>query len=378
MKNIAVITEYNPFHKGHALQIEKIKELFSNDVRIIAIMSGNTVQRGEGAIYGKYARAHAALSAGVSAVFEIPFPYSSSTAEIFARAGVYIAGALGNIDALVFGSECGDIKKLEEISLRMESEEFCAKMEMISQNNKDMPYPKRRETAYRELYQEDLAMSANDILGVEYINAMRRLGADMEVVTYKREEGFSAGKTRREIRLEGSFLGVDEKSREIFENSVMLDSNKLEAQLFGCLLRADVGELLKVFDMPKDLAYKMKAESERSEDYREFLERMKGAGYTDARIRRELLYLWCDVEKIDHLPLYTALLGMNEKGREYLAQIRKTKKIQVVTKPADYKKFPEIATQINLNLEADDLFALASAKPLPYGWSLLTTPLMKK
>ena len=379
MKNIAVITEYNPFHKGHAVQIEKIKELFGDDARIIAIMSGNTVQRGETALYDKYTRAEAALQSGVSAVFEIPFPYSSSPAEIFASAGVHIAEGLGNIDHLVFGSETGDIKKLEIMSGRISSEEYLASLAEYSNANKDIPYPKRRAQVYKALYGEDLAISANDILGVEYISALRKMKSRIVPVTYKREEGFSAGKTRNDIRQRGESEGLSEECLAIFSNAPISDNKKLFSQLFGCLVRCGADELLGVFDMPCDLANKMKTEAALCADHAELMAALKGSGYTDARIRREMLYLWCGVEKIEGMPKYTNLLGFDEKGREYIKEIKRTKRIQILTKPADFDKMQEGAAQAYENaLMADRLFAMCLEKPIPFSDIMKKGPVIKK
>lgn len=379
MKNVAVITEYNPFHKGHGIQINKIKELFGEDVRIICIMSGNTVQRGEVALYDKYLRAKAAVMHGASAVFELPFPYSSSCAEIFACAGVYIAKALGGMDALVFGSETGDIKVLERVSDRISSKEFERALEEISKTNKALPYPRRRQAAYELLYGEELLNGANDILAVEYIKAIKNIAPEITPVTYKRQEGFSAGATRQEIRHSGTSSGLTEVGREIFEGAPHTDSVRLGQLLLQDLRRAEMSRVQGVFDMPRDLGMKMKQESLACADYEEFIQAMKGAGYTDARIRRELLYLWCGVEDIGKTPEYTTVLALDERGREYISSIRKTKTVPVITKPADYKDMTkDVVAAFELAKRADHLFAYALEKALSPAEMLKTGPWIKE
>ena len=98
MKVAAIIAEYNPFHNGHKYQIDKIREAFGEDTAVIAIMSGNFTQRGELAITDKSIRAKAACECGVNLVLELPFPFSMSSAEFFAGAGVKIANSLGVVD----------------------------------------------------------------------------------------------------------------------------------------------------------------------------------------------------------------------------------------------------------------------------------------
>ena len=120
MGNVAaVICEYNPFHSGHKYQIDKIKENTDNTA-VIAVMSGEVTQRGEFALTDKYVRAEAAIRSGVDAVFELPYPYCASCAEIFAKAGVSIASALG-ANRLYFGTESGNTEYIEKIADAVDS-----------------------------------------------------------------------------------------------------------------------------------------------------------------------------------------------------------------------------------------------------------------
>ena len=112
MKITGLITEYNPFHNGHLYHLKKAKELTGADA-VIVIMSGNYVQRGAPAVMPKHLRAKAALEAGVPIVIELPVCYSTGSAEYFASGAISILEKLGCIDAICFGSECGDYKMLE-------------------------------------------------------------------------------------------------------------------------------------------------------------------------------------------------------------------------------------------------------------------------
>ena len=124
MKTVAIISEYNPFHNGHLYQIEKVREHFGDDTAIIAIMSSNFTQRGDVAIMDKWARAESAVRCGVNLVLELPFPYSMSSAEFFAKAGVHIADSIGVVDVIAFGSESGDITHLVETARNLSSREL--------------------------------------------------------------------------------------------------------------------------------------------------------------------------------------------------------------------------------------------------------------
>ena len=166
---VAIIAEYNPFHMGHKYQIDKIKQEKPN-ATIIAIMSGNTVQRGDFAFCNKYARAKMAVECGVDAVFELPFPYSCSTAEIFASAGVEIAGKLG-ADYLYFGLEEYSLNYIENIAILVDSPEFKAEFNKLSKD-KNYSYISIKEKALRNLGCT-LSTKPNDILAIEYIRAIK-------------------------------------------------------------------------------------------------------------------------------------------------------------------------------------------------------------
>ena len=64
MQTVGIIAEYNPFHKGHAYQIEEAKKAANADFAVVA-MSGNFVQRGAPAIIDKYTRTKMALEAAL-------------------------------------------------------------------------------------------------------------------------------------------------------------------------------------------------------------------------------------------------------------------------------------------------------------------------
>ena len=113
MKVLGIITEYNPFHNGHKYHIEEAKKITGADY-VIAVMSGDFVQRGAPAIISKYDRCLMALDNGVDLVFELPVCYSTGSAQYFALGAVSLLNSLGIVDYLCFGSESGEIKDLEE------------------------------------------------------------------------------------------------------------------------------------------------------------------------------------------------------------------------------------------------------------------------
>ena len=180
MSIVGIISEYNPFHEGHKYHIEKSKEITGADY-VVCVMSGNFVQRGMPAIIPKHTRAKNAILNGADLVIELPVIYSTSSSDIFAKAGVEILEAL-NCEYLSFGSEEGNIDRLKEVSnnlLDKRLDDYIKSFYSVGLN-----YPKAREIAYGELFNDncELLQKPNNILGLEYL---KYIGA-IKPVTVKR------------------------------------------------------------------------------------------------------------------------------------------------------------------------------------------------
>ena len=123
-KTAGIAAEYNPFHFGHLRQIERIRTEFGEDTAVVAVLSGDFVQRGEAACFSKFARAEAAVRCGVSLVLELPLPWCLSSAEGFARGMMGLLRAAGVIDIISFGSESADLDALIKCAEAIESADF--------------------------------------------------------------------------------------------------------------------------------------------------------------------------------------------------------------------------------------------------------------
>ena len=121
MKNVGIICEYNPLHGGHKYQMSRLREMGAE--RIVCLMSGNAVQRGELAIIPKALRARSAVEAGADAVFELPFPYSAGSAEFFASAGVDICLSKGKFNK-EFSLDGNRYKRICVYTCKMKSNRF--------------------------------------------------------------------------------------------------------------------------------------------------------------------------------------------------------------------------------------------------------------
>lgn len=332
MKRIsAVICELNPLHDGHRYVFSKAKE--NSDV-LVAVMSGNFVQRGENAVYHKYRRAESALSAGADIVLELPFPFCASSAEFFAKAGVEVAeGVLA--DCLYFGSECGDIEALRAAGMALDSDEYREGMKV------GRSAVLRGELLKKLCPQvpESVFDSANDILGAEYC---RR--ASIETVAVRRISTASASQIRKESLSKGVGDMVDPYSLRALEYVKFRTLRSGPTDCAECL--GGVGERLY------NMAFLAKNASE-------WTEMIKTKQYTNSRLARASLFALCSVMPTDlsQRVLYTRLLGANSKGREYLSYLRKHSRISIITNTADKKNLSESALrQLEIGEFADSIY----------------------
>ena len=222
MKICAIISEFNPFHNGHKYLIDKAHNL--GYTHKIAIMSGNFVQRGEPAIVSKKARALAAMKNGINLVIEIPTVWAISTSERYAEAGVTIADSLGCVDALVFGSESGNLKSLKSIAEITATPEFSSALKKYISTG--VTFAKAREQAVQELLRysdiSDCMQQANNNLAIEYIKNLNRINSSITPVCVKRssaENIISASEIRNLIYFGKNYKNYLPKTSEeiIFE-----------------------------------------------------------------------------------------------------------------------------------------------------------------
>lgn len=191
MKTVGIIAEYNPFHNGHAYHLKKAKELSGTDYCVV-VMSGDFTQRGTPAIFDKYVRTKMALSHGADLVIELPVCFATGSAEYFAYGAVSILDALG-VDALCFGSECGDVEILKKTTIVLAKEPPIYKENLQKNLKSGMSFPAARADAVAEYLGKDATnlstflQSPNNILGVEYLKALYRRKSTMDVYTVKRQ-----------------------------------------------------------------------------------------------------------------------------------------------------------------------------------------------
>ena len=381
-KIAGIICEYNPFHNGHAYQIEEIRRRGYGTV--VAVMSGNTVQRGEFAIADKYARARAALCGGADLVLELPYPYSASSTEFFAAAGIRILDAIG-AHAVCFGSESAELEKLTAAARICASSEFEEKYREMSRSA--LGTAAAYFAAYKELTGEEMPSGSNDILGIAYLKATISEGAELKAEVVKRKgSGYretdlslseekinpSAMMIRKEIANSGITerlcgLMPEEVLRIINESNISNPSEHLERTVLGFFRLASPMALSadRISEAGGGLAEKLCKVSHKAQTLAEFKELAMGGKYTLSRVNRAMLHCMIGATEDDvrNPPAYSTVLGFNSKGKKLLSTLRKSSRIPIVTKPADAPEISEsTARQSELSYKADALYSLCFDK----------------
>ena len=210
MKTLGIIAEFNPLHDGHSYFLREAKEASGADY-LVVVMSGDFVQRGAPAICDKFSRAQMALSEGADLVLELPLYYALSSAEGFATGGISVLNALGVVDAIAFGSESGDLSALETVASVLLSETEAFQTALKSALREGLSFPAAREKAFLAsaphlakdipaLLQQDTSLmkGANNILGIEYLKALKRTESRIEPLTLKRATQYASAAQIRE------------------------------------------------------------------------------------------------------------------------------------------------------------------------------------
>lgn len=376
MRALGIVCEYNPFHFGHLYQMEESRRM-CGDAVVVCVMSGDFVQRGEAALMDKFARAEAACRCGADLVVELPLPWCLSSAEGFARGAVSLLDAVG-CTWLSFGSETDRLQELEALAEKLLEEKTRERIRDCLSGNALLSYAEARQLTLEETLGETAALLAkpNCILAVEYLKALnqgigamrplavRRIGAGHDENT---ESTFRSASQLRSMFERGEDLGVylPPPSAEVLrrEQAVRACRNPevlelaLRSRLYG-LREEDFDRLPDASDGAGRKLYKTLREGRSLE---ETVQSASSRRYTKARMRRMLLCAALGVKGEDSggLPPYARLLAANEKGRAFLAEMRESIRIPVVTKPASVKKLDQHAQELfSLGSAAHDLYVL--------------------
>lgn len=353
LKIAAIIGEFNPFHNGHKLIVRRAREHGAD--RVIALMSGDYVQRGVPAVTDRHVRAHMALLGGVDAVISYPTRFASSTAESFAYHAIDILDALECVDMLVFGSECGNIDLLDRAAeaLVNETDEYRQKLhEGLKQG---MNFPTARAAALPEF--AEVLREPNNILGVEYLKAIKRRNSSIVPYTHRREGGSylddsaltelaSAAAVRHALAQGTNFPGLEislpKECIEVLRNDIgrygVTTENDYSLLLIDRLWKLGEPFLLSHYlEVTDELANTIVKKRNLFTSFDDFAERCSSKNITMTHIYRAFLHIILDIKKDARLEgrnaLYTQMLGFRKESVDVVSLIQKSAKIPVIMNP---------------------------------------------
>ena len=365
MKTVGIIAEYNPFHNGHAYQIAEAKKITGADYCVV-IMSGNFMQRGIPAIMDKSLRIQSALMCGADLVLELPVHYATGSAEYFASGAIAMLDRLNVIDCLCFGSECGNIQALSMLSdsLVSESEEF---KDLIKQNMKaGSSYPKARNNALiasspRLAGYSDILQFPNNILGIEYLKALKKRGSHIEPYTISRKgsdyhddsinDSYSSALAIREsIEMNQNISLIKEQLPEIVYK--LLEENYLKtfpitiedfsSLILYKLIKEQENGYSRYFDIDKAFSDRLESLIYSYTDYTSFCEKIKTRNITHSRVARNLLHILLDIYQsdvdafcADDYVYYARIVGFRKEAAPLLSTIKEKTSIPLISKLAD-------------------------------------------
>lgn len=364
-KVLGIIAEYNPFHNGHLYHLEKSKEQ-TGSTYTVAVISGNFTQRGNTSIIDKWSKAEIALHCGVDLVIELPVLYSISSAENFADGAIKILDSLKVVDYVSFGAETNDVSILQSVADVLYSEPKAYKTLLSHELKKGLSFPKARENAVL-MYLNDIRRyanvlsSPNNILGIEYLKALRKYKSNIQPVTIHRfATGYNYLTYTNNVASSTAIRNIIKNNGfDILRNlipapsySILVDGLKqghivpdlssFEKEIIYNLRKMDVSEIVNLPDVSEGLEFAIKNAANSCNTLNEFLNIISSKRYTNTRIQRILLYSLLGITKKDMdlskkvIP-YIRVLATNKRGKFLISKILKANpKLEIVTSVKRY------------------------------------------
>ncbi|WP_370457404.1 nucleotidyltransferase [Sporosarcina sp. JAI121] len=383
LKASGIIVEYNPFHNGHLHHAQQAKKMTEADI-VIAVMSGNFLQRGEPAFVDKWTRASMALHNGIDIVVELPYAFATANAPTFARGAIQLLDAV-QCSAFCFGSEDGAIEPFENslLLLQQAGEEYEG---MIKEAvGRGLSYPKALNEAYlaasdASAIEGPLAdlSKPNNILGFHYLEAADAIGSRMKAVTIPRivaqyhDDAVKGNRIASATGIRKSFFGSDTISSvtDFIPDTtrISLLDWQAESQLFGnwssfypqlrfTILREGPERLAMIADVTEGIENLLYRAAANNKSFDGFMTEVKSKRYTWTRIQRMLTHIFTgftyEIRNKMPTPSYLRLLGMTSAGRLYLNEHKKRLKLPLISKAAAFSH-----PSLDFDIHAADMYAL--------------------
>lgn len=372
-----IVCEYNPMHNGHMYHIEKTKNAGADF--IVAVMSGNFVQRGECALLDKWQRAEIAVRNGADVVIDLPVPWATGSAESFARGSVSLLSSFG-IDVLSFGSETEDKELLYLCAEAAENERVGALVRKYM--SQGMNYPTALSEGVSEVFGDNarrIISSPNSTLAAEYIKQLKIYAPECQILPIKRigadhdgdvvtENIASASKIRAMLGEDISCFVPEDTDSAIRNNllkgtvhrlenadrAILSSLREMKKEEYSLYVTDDSGLIARIYESVKTAA-----------TLDELYENAKSKNYTHARVRREVLNLYLKTERdfSKSVPPYIRILAVNERGLSLLSEAKRKASVPIVTKHSDMATPDDFGQKIYaLQCSSTDKFALMSEK----------------
>lgn len=381
-----IVAEFNPFHNGHAALAAAAGQKAEY---VVAVMSGNFVQRGVPAITDKRIRTRAALLGGIDLILELPLPWAAAGAQCFARGAVSLLAATGCVDMLVFGSECGDAAVLRQLADIVEEEALQPLLrERLAEG---ITWARARSGAVAQLYGSELAEvleGPNNTLGIEYLRAAAQVGWQPQVETIKRIgaahdsadsfEEFASGALLRgsPAALARLYRYVPKTAGRVYAKAFVdglypADPEALSGAMLAHLRRLSPAELAVLPDLSEGIENRLYAAIRQTGSLQALAEAVKTKRYTMARVRRLILSAFLGIRAEDTAapPPYLRILGFTPRGRELLTRMKSSATLPLSQSLARLRENGGACERLAALEElATDLYALALQVPPACGY----------
>ena len=375
MRVVGIIAEYNPLHNGHIYHLERAKALSGADYCIV-VLSGNFVQRGEAACTDKFSRAGWALRAGADLVLELPSVYAVAPAERFAAGGVRTLHATGVVNDLAFGCEAPDLQTLYQISDIIATEPPALQEAIKRHLALGKSYPRARFDALSEYGVPKNMLAAiaqpNNILAVEYLNAIRQYAPSIEPLPIERvgtgyhsEDivgDFASATAIRKAIVEGrseilatmpNFVG----GPLLYDDQFIIPQEALSDVMLYVIRRMSAAELAALPDVAEGFENVLYRSVRIARTLSEFYELIKTKRYTLARCKRIVACALLGItnEQVRKLAQsregsYLKVLGFQKKARPLISEIAKRRTAPLILRNSDLDECPAFVRQ---NVETD-------------------------
>lgn len=351
MKIAGITAEYNPFHTGHEYHIRRTREITGAD-GIVCVMSGHFTQRGEGAVFDKWTRAEAAVRCGADLVLQLPEIFSCANAQSFAQGAVGLLSGIGCVSYLSFGAECADAEVLKKAANVCENEPDSVREEIQTRLSKGEGYPLARAKAIENyLGITGILSEPNNILAIEYLNALERLDSKIEPIPIKRmgaaykEEGengkYPSALFVRNLLYDNKDISpyVPKAAYNVYKGKKCVLPSDFDMPIMTVLRKMSAKDLADIRDVSEGMENRIADISKKVFTVSELSDEASSKRYTKSRIRRIATASLLDIKKSNHLalPSYARVLAFNDTGRKIISQIKKCSDLDIVVKCADFK-----------------------------------------